>query len=176
MEAQAITVERPFAAAKEQFSDLVGRLSTSESRWMTHIELESLSPPRRREIIVGSCISIWTCVVRGEGPARCWVQTRSSIRIAAVGLAASSRSWAGDRMRMTYGAHRHRRLSPLENGVGEPLARPVGECIAESARGAALAQAAAGSSRGGGGSFDAAAEAIGRNTGTGWRSGRRRTW
>ncbi len=50
MEAQAITVEKPFAAAEAKFTDLVTRLSTEESRRMTHSELESLITAEGREI------------------------------------------------------------------------------------------------------------------------------
>jgi len=50
MEAQAITVEKAFAATEEKFGELVARLSAKESRRMTHGELESLISAEGREI------------------------------------------------------------------------------------------------------------------------------
>ena len=50
MEAQVIPVEKPFAAAEEQFSGLVERLSSEESRRMTHSELGSLIAAEGREV------------------------------------------------------------------------------------------------------------------------------
>ena len=50
MEAQVIPVEKPFAAAEEQFSGLVERLSSEESRRMTHSELGSLIAAEGHEV------------------------------------------------------------------------------------------------------------------------------
>lgn len=156
MEAQAIAVEKPFAAAEEKFGELVARLSAQESRRMTHSELESLISAEGREIhrrllqghldLRASDEQVEASVRGADGVERTHHRRRTRGLLTVFGLVTA--------MRMTYGARRRESLSPLDASLNLPE-----ELHSHGLRRLAAVEAARGS-------FDAAVEAIERNTGT----------
>jgi hypothetical protein len=156
MEAHAIAVEKPFAAAEEKFSELVARLRTEESRRMTHSELESLIAAEGREIhrrllqghldLRASEERVQASVRGTDDVERTHHRRRARGLLTVFGLVTA--------MRMTYGARRRGSLSPLDASLNLPK-----ELHSHGLRRLAAVEAARGS-------FDATVEAIERNTGT----------
>src|SRR5512136_370381 len=156
MEAQAFTVEKPFAAAEEKFGELVARLRTEESRRMTHSELETLIAVEGREIhrrllqghldLRASEEQVEASVQGADGVERTHHRRRARGLLTVFGLVTA--------IRMTYGARRHGSLSPLDASLNLPE-----ELHSHGLRRLAAVEAARGS-------FDATVEAIERNTGT----------
>jgi hypothetical protein len=156
MEAQAISVEKPFGAAAEKFGELMGRLSAQETRRMTHSELESLIAAEGREIhrrllqghldLRASEEEVLPAVRGADDVERTHHRRRARGLLTVFGLVTA--------MRMTYGARRHGSLSPLDASLNLPE-----ELHSHGLRRLAAVEAARGS-------FDATVEAIERNTGT----------
>ncbi len=156
MEAQAIAVEKAFAAAEEKFSELVARLSAKESRRMTHSELESLIAAEGREIhrrllqghldLRAAEEQVQASVRGADDVLRTHRRRRGRGLLTVFGLVTA--------MRMAYGARRHGSLSPLDASLNLPE-----ELHSHGLRRLAAVEAARGS-------FDATVEAIERNTGT----------
>ena len=154
MEAQAITVEKPFAAAKAKFTELVTRLSTEESRGMTHSELEALITAEGREIhrrlvqghldLRASGEQVLASVRGADEVERTHHRRRARPLLTVFGLVTA--------MRMAYGARGHRSLAPLDASLNLPE-----ELYSHGLRRLGAVEAARGS-------FDATVEAIERNT------------
>jgi hypothetical protein len=116
MEAQAITFEKPFAAAEEKFTELMAQLTTTESLRMTHSELESLIAAEGREIhrrllqghldLRASEEQVQASVRGADDVERTHHRRRVRGLLTVFGLVTA--------MRMTYGARRHGCLSPLD--------------------------------------------------------------
>jgi hypothetical protein len=156
MEAQTITVEKPFAAAEEKFAELVTRLSTEESRRMTHSELESLIGAEGREIhrrllqghldLRASEEQVLASVLGADEVERTHHRRRARPLLTVFGLVTA--------IRTAYGARGHRSLAPLDASLNLPE-----ELYSHGLRRLGAVEAARGS-------FDATVEAIERNTGT----------
>jgi hypothetical protein len=156
MEAQAIDFEKAFEAAEERFAGLVKKLGAEESRRMTHSELESMIAAEGREI--------HRRLLQGHLDLRAGEErVRESVR-GADGVERSHRRRRGRGLqtvfglvtasRVTYGARGHDSLSPSDASLNLPE-----ELHSHGLRRLAAIEAARGS-------FDAAGEAIERNTGT----------
>ncbi len=156
MEARAIRVEKPFAAAEEKFVELVARLSSQESVGMTHGDLEILVTSEGREIqrrllqghldLRGAGEETLPAVCGTDGVER--THHRHSVRglLTVFGLVAV--------LRMSYGKRGQSSLSPLDASLNLPEER-----YSHGLRRLAAVEAARGS-------FDATVEAIERSTGT----------
>jgi hypothetical protein len=156
MEAQAIAVEKPFAAAEEKFRELVAQLGDQETLRMTHSELETLIAAEGREIhrrllqghldLRASEEEVRPAVQGADDIERTHHRRRARGLLTVFGLVTA--------MRMTYGARRHGSLSPLDASLNLPE-----ELHSHGLRRLAAIEAVRGS-------FDATVEAIERNTGT----------
>jgi hypothetical protein len=156
MEAQAITVEKPFEAAHTKFNELVNRLSTQETLRLTHSELERLISEEGREM--------QRRLLQGHLDLRAMEEkVRPSVRSADEVVLTHHRQRERDLLtvfglvtakRMTYGARSHASLSPFDASLNLPE-----ELYSHGLRRLAAIEAARGS-------FDATVEAIERNTGT----------
>lgn len=156
MQAQAIAVEKPFAAAEEKFAELVAQLCAEESSRMTHSELESLIAEEGREIhrrllqghldLRAAQERVQRSVRGADGLERTHHRHRGRGLLTMFGLVTV--------MRMTYGARGRSSLSPLDRSLNLPP-----ELYSHGLRRLGAIEAARGS-------FDATVEAIERNTGT----------
>jgi hypothetical protein len=122
MEAQAITVEKPFESAEEKFAELVARLSAEESRRLTHSELESVISAEGREVLRRLMQGHLDLRAAGE-PRLELVQgaddvKRTHRRLRARGL--MTVFGLVTVLRLSYGARRHPSLSPLDAALNLP--------------------------------------------------------
>jgi hypothetical protein len=156
MQAQAVAVEKPFAAAAEKFEELRERLSAKETRRMTHSELETLITEEGREIqrrllqghldLRAESERVETSVRGADGVVRTHRRSRGRGLMTVFGLVTA--------MRVAYGARRGASLFPLDASLNLPV-----ELHSHGLRRLAAIEAARGS-------FDATVEAIERSTGT----------
>jgi hypothetical protein len=156
MEARAIRVEKPFAAAEEKFVELVARLSSQESVGITHGDLEILITSEGREIqrrllqghldLRGSGEKMLAAVSGTDGVERTHHRHSARGLLTVFGLVTL--------LRLSYGKRGQSSLSPLDGELNLPEER-----YSHGLRRLAAVEAARGS-------FEATVEAIERNTGT----------
>ena len=155
MEARAIRVEKPFAAAEEKFVELVARLSSEESVGMRHGDLETLITAEGREIqrrllqghldLRGSGEKMLAVVAGKDGVERTHHRQSARGLLTVFGLVTV--------LRMSYGRRGQSSLSPLDASLNLPEER-----YSHGLRRLAAVEAARGS-------FDATVDAIERGTG-----------
>jgi hypothetical protein len=156
MQAQAVAVEKPFAAAEEKFAEVVMRLGGGEARRMTHDELETLITAEGRELqrrllqghldLRAQNERVEESVKGVDGIARTHRRRRARGLMTMFGLVMA--------MRITYGARKTTSLAPLDASLNLPH-----ELYSHGLRRLAAIEGARGS-------FDATVEAIERSTGT----------
>lgn len=156
MEARAIRVEKPFAAAEEKFVELVTRLSSRELVEMTHGDLEILITSEGRELqrrllqghleLRGSGEKMLAAVAGTDGIERTHHRHSARGLLTVFGLVTV--------LRLSYGKRGQSSLSPLDGALNLPEER-----YSHGLRRLAAVEAARGS-------FDATVDAIERNTGT----------